>query len=102
MAFWLLPMNFSYKVSQEGKKKTPKKKSTSKAKQETQIKHKIPFSKYQSNPTVLAKEKYVKGSLEDLTENYSSLYTYEQWAPETSKALATLESSDELNEQMNP
>ena len=51
----------------------------------------MPFSKIQSNPTGLAKEKHVKGSLEDSTENYSSLYTYEQYAPET---------SNQLNEQI--
>ena len=83
-----------------GQKEDSSKKSVSKPKQETQIKHKIPFSKIQSNPTGLAKEEHFKGSLEESTENYSSLYTYEQYAPETSKALATLESSDELNEQI--
>ena len=83
-----------------GQKEDSLKNSAGKPKKETQIKHKIPLSKIKSNPTALYKEDHLKGSFGESKENYSSLNTYDQYEPETSNALATLETSDELNEQI--
>ena len=69
-------------------------KSVDKSKQETKIKHKIPLPKTQNSLISSVKEEYSDGSFNQSMETYLSLNNYES---KTSRALVSLESTDELD-----
>ena len=72
-------------------------KSAGKPKQETKTKQKMTLPQTQSILMISAKEEYLEGPFEQFNETYLSLNDYES---KTSRALVTLESTDELDGQI--
>ena len=71
--------------------------SAVKPKQETKTKHKIPLSQIESSLMISSKEEYSEGSFEQSKETCLSLNDYDS---KTTRALVTLESTDELDGQI--
>ena len=76
------------------------KQSADNPEQKTKVKHKISLHKIQSNPATSAKEEYFDSSFEESQNKYLFLNDYQQYESKSSKALVSLESTDELDEQI--